>query len=102
MIELTVQQLFQLYAPLAGLLVLAFWTGGLSQRVKSLEEDVKAAHTKLGEVGGSGERMVRLEVQMEQANAKLHAIERGQAGVQRQLANLVSHPVREFQSGDNG
>lgn len=38
---MTSAQLLQLYAPLAGLLVLAFWVGGLSQRVRGLETVAK-------------------------------------------------------------
>lgn len=81
-------QLLQLYAPLAGLLALAFWVGVLSQKVKGLEDDVKDLRDQ-GSEGGVSERIVRLEVQMEGMQASLEKIERGMEGVQRQLGNLM-------------
>jgi hypothetical protein len=36
-------ELVQLYAPLGGLLALAFWSGVLSNRVTALERDAKAS-----------------------------------------------------------
>ncbi len=85
---MTVPELLQLYAPLAGLLALAFWVGVLSQKVKSLEEDVKDIKAQ-GAEGGVTERLVRLEVQMETALGTLEGVNRGMQGVQRQLGNLM-------------
>lgn len=95
---MTVTQLFQLYAPLVGLLGLAFWVGVLSQRVKQLEEvakDLKVAHAEGNEVF---ERLVRLEVNMENAVTQLGSLDRGMQGVQRQLGNLMvkGGAVQEF------
>lgn len=97
---MTITQLFQLYAPLVGLLALAFWTGVLSQRVKQLEDtakDLKAANAEGSEVF---ERLVRLEVNMENAVNQLGSLDRGMQGVQRQLGNLMHKggAIQEFGS----
>lgn len=42
MASLTLEQIISLYAPLMGLVALAFWTGVLSNRVRQLESDNKA------------------------------------------------------------
>lgn len=94
---MTLSQLVQLYAPLAGLLGVVFWLGMLTQQVRTLKEDMKEIRIEDGP-GGSRERLVRLEVQMENAANKLESIERGMQGVQRQLGNLMMKPgrVEEF------
>jgi hypothetical protein len=61
--------LIQLYAPLAGLLVLAFWVGGLSQRVKSLEGAAK--DNKEME-----KAMIRLVVLVEQLTTRVDVLAR--------------------------
>ncbi len=86
---MTFAQVMQLYAPLAGLLVVVFWLGVLSQRVKSLEEDVKDLKSDGGK-DGSSERIVRLEVKMDGVGEQLASINRNMAGVQRQLANIAT------------
>jgi hypothetical protein len=92
---MTVAELVQLYAPLAGLLVLAFWVGALSERVKNLRKDVdelkKRSDAEVGE-GGMLERMIRMEVKLEGANTQLGSLDRHMQGVQRQIANLMKSP----------
>jgi hypothetical protein len=61
---MSVSELVQLYAPLAGLLVLAFWVGGLGQRVKGLE--MVAKDNKEME-----KAMIRLVVLVEQQDRTL-------------------------------
>jgi hypothetical protein len=79
---LSASQLVQLYAPIAGLLVLAFWVGGLSQRVKQLEKESIGDDLRA--------KVIRLEVQMESAAATLEKVDRSLQGIHRQLANIAS------------
>lgn len=95
---MTVTQLVQLYAPLAGLLMVVFWLGVLSQRVKSLEGQVASLEEHDGP-GGSGERLVRLEVTMESVQSTLLSLDRGMQGVQRQLGNLMIKGGAGFETG---
>lgn len=64
----------------------AFHLGRLSQRVDTLE---KAA----AEDRGLSEKVVRLEVQMENSNKQLEAIHRDMQGIQRQLANIATQKL---------
>lgn len=80
---MTVEQLIQLYAPLAGLLCMAFWTGVLSQRVKTLEDSAKDEKS-------SGERLVKVEVTLGTVHDDVQGIKRSMEGVQRQLGNLMT------------
>lgn len=82
-------QLAQLYVPIAGLLVLAFWTGGLSQRVKALEREIKTWEDGNGN-GGILERMIRVEIAFEGIGAQLTQLNRGQDNIRATIANLVS------------
>lgn len=85
---MTVPELLQLYAPLAGLLALAFWVGVLSQKVKDQGEDIRDLKSA-GAEGGVTERLVRLEVNSENATESLKGMERSLQGIQRQLGNLM-------------
>jgi hypothetical protein len=95
---LTVPQLLQFYAPLAGLLLVVFWLGVLSQRVKSAEEKIQRMEEAEGE-GGVVERMVRLEVHSENILKQQEIQTREMAGVQRQLANMLRAAPRTFETG---
>ena len=89
---MTVAELVQLYAPLAGLLVLAFWVGSLSERVKNLRRDLdKVLVREAAETGEGGmlERMIRMEIKLEGAGTQLESLDRHMQGVQRQIANLM-------------
>lgn len=95
---MTITQLVQLYAPLAGLLGITFWLGMLTQRVRGLEVDA-ADLKRFNEEGGSGERLVRLEVKMEDATRAIGSLDRSMQGVQRTLANWTrktTSPIHEF------
>lgn len=87
MLTLTLTQVLQFYAPLAGLLVVVFWLGVLSQRVKNLELVVRKMEEGDAQ-GGVVDRLARLEVHSESANKALDKISNELAGVQRQLGNL--------------
>lgn len=90
--DLTVAGAIQLYTPLAGLALLAFWVGALSERVKTLRKDVDALNgrheAEVGE-GGMLERMIRMEVNLENATKQLESLDRHMQGVQRQIANMM-------------
>jgi hypothetical protein len=78
-VSMTVTQLVQLYAPLAGLLIIAFWLGVLSQRVKQLESNMP-----------DSKMLARLEVKVEAIEADLQGIRRDIHTIQRQLGNLMT------------
>lgn len=93
---MTVAELVQLYAPLAGMLILAFWVGSLSERVKNLRRDVdKVVAREDAETGEGGmlERMIRMEIKLESATTQLESLDRHMQGVQRQFANLMAGRV---------
>lgn len=96
---MTLAEVLQLYAPLAGLLALAFWVGMLSQKVADLKEDV-ATLKALEAEGGSSDRLTRLEVTLENAGREIAKLSRGMEGVQRQLGNLMQKPgsIAEFKT----
>lgn len=101
---MTLAQLLQLYAPLAGLLALAFWVGMLSQKVVDQKEDILALKADVKSLkdedshAGSAERLVRVEVTLETAVTELAKFGRAMEGVQRQLGNLMQKPgtITEF------
>jgi hypothetical protein len=96
---MTVTALLQFYAPLAGLLALAFWVGMLSQRVKDLGRDVEKLQ-EAGEPGGVSDRLVRLEVTGENQAEAMKGVQRSLEGIQRQLANMMQGKPITVLSGD--
>lgn len=97
MSALTVSQLLQFYAPLAGLLGVVFWLGVLSERVKTLSRRVDDLEKAGEEAGGDVRKLVTLEVQMGNVLTRLDSVDRSLSGVQRQLGNLVvKGPPHEF------
>jgi hypothetical protein len=98
---MTVTELVQLYAPLAGLLGVVFWLGVLSEKVKNLQRAVETLERELGD-GGGGERLVRLEVQMTSVADQLKGIHRSMDGVQRQLGNLMKPGVNQTFTMEGG
>lgn len=72
----------QFYAPFVGLMALAFWMGVLSQRVRQLEK---------GASDGSdmNDKVTRLTVEMEHANATLVKLVQHSENVNRQLGNIA-------------
>jgi hypothetical protein len=86
----TVPELLQLYAPLAGMLALAFWVGVLSERVKGLQSDVQ--DLKDGKMVADAPAIVRLESAVTTLKGAVDKLTRGMDGVQRQLGNLMQKP----------
>lgn len=84
---MTVPQLLQLYAPLAGLLGLAFWVGVLSERVKGLRFDVQ--EMKDENAAGGAPAVIRLQVEVAAMKTALEKLTRGMEGVQRQLGTIA-------------
>lgn len=93
---MTIAQLLQLYAPLVGLLGLAFWSGVLTNKVSNQKEDleeVKATvaglKTRLELPNVNVERLVRVETKVDALEPRLLAIDRTLQGIQRQVANTM-------------
>lgn len=86
---MTVAEVLQFYAPFAGLLALAFWTGVLSQKVANLTERLAKVE---GEADGdisTVDRLARLETKMDIQHGDIEKISRSLEGVQRQLGNIA-------------
>jgi hypothetical protein len=90
---MTLGEMLQLYAPLAGLLVLAFLMGVQHQRTSQLERLTQELRAADGRAGGAGDsvidRLARLETNSENNTKQLEKIDRQMEGVQRQLTNLT-------------
>ena len=86
---MTVPELLQLYAPLAGMLAMAFWLGMLSQAVATLKRDVEELKEGADATGSIRDRLTKIETKFEGAIDDIHSIKRSMEGVQRQLANLM-------------
>lgn len=86
---MSITALVQLYAPLAGLLILAFWTGSLSEKVRNLQGAVKKLEAE-DSANRETERIIRLEVQSEGVEKTLASIDRSIQGINRQLATLAN------------
>ena len=84
---MTVTELVQLYAPLAGMLAMIFWLGMLSERVKT----VAAALAELRSENTVAEApaVIRLESKVEAMSSSVDKLTRGMEGVQRQLGNMM-------------
>jgi hypothetical protein len=85
----TIADGLQFYPLFAGLIAVVFWLGVLSNRVRTLEREVGAMKAEEGP-GGTGERLVRVEVLLAETRDSLKSMDRGLQGVQRQLGNLVT------------
>jgi hypothetical protein len=87
---MTTTELLQFYAPLVGLLGLAFWTGVLSQRVKSADARIKS----LEEVNSA---RVDLKPELASLNATVGALKEAMGELKKdtheQFAEL-SHIIR--------
>lgn len=90
MVSLTVQQLFQLYAPLAGLLAVVFWLGVLSNRVANLEAFKKSQDERNLADATEVASVIRTEEQVKTLFKMVEKMERELAGMQRTLANAFS------------
>lgn len=80
---ITLADIVQLYVPLVGLIGMAYWTGVLSQRVRSLES------TQDGEKK-DGERLARVETLIEVQSGEIQALRASIDGLNRQLSNLMT------------
>lgn len=87
---MTITELVQLYAPLAGLLVMAFWVGALSNRVATLEREERDRKTRDQAELNERDRMVRVETKLESVETKLESVERELGSVHRLIANLAT------------
>lgn len=101
MTPLSVTELFQLYAPLAGLLGLAFWTGMLTQTVRDLRKDVDDLQ-RAGSQSSDGKKLAVLESQMTTVLDSITSMKRSMDGVQRQLGNLMVKPAVHDFGGEHG
>lgn len=88
---MTLAQLLQLYAPLAGMLGLAFWVGMLSERVRGLKDDVAKLQDQ--DTVADAPAVVRMETRMGAMEKEMAKFGRGIEGIQRQLANLMGAPA---------
>lgn len=79
----------QLYAPLAGLILMAFWTGVLHQRVAQLEAVARELRSQEEGRDSVIDRLARLEVKSDNTTKQLDKIARELEGVQRQLSDLA-------------
>jgi hypothetical protein len=86
---LSTTDLIQLYAPLAGLLALAFWTGVLSQKVSNLSDRLVKLETESDGDMKTVDRLARLETKMDAQHGELEKVSRNLEGVQRQLGNIA-------------
>lgn len=90
MVQLTFSQLFQLYAPLAGLLVVVFWLGKLSEKVASHNRRLQKLEETDEGIDGRVSRLARMEANMLTMNDTLGKQGRSLDGVHRQLATIAS------------
>lgn len=81
---MSLAQLVQLYAPFAGLMALSAWMGALSQRVKHLEGEG---------INQTRDKVIALEVKVDNLTVSTDRTGRELAGVHRQLANLAAGKI---------
>ncbi len=87
---MTMSQVLQLYAPFAGLMVVVFWLGVLSNRVATLEREERDRKGREAAASEERDRVTRIETLMEGVGAKVDRVERQIEGVHRQLANIAT------------
>lgn len=76
------QEMAAIYAPLVGLLGMAFWVGALSQRVKSAERTLADARE-------DGRQLVRVETLVGEQAIHIARIDSSIEGIHRSLRDLV-------------
>lgn len=84
---MTLAEVVQLYAPLVGLLGLAFWTGVLSEQVRNLRSRVGKLESE--DSDADGRELAVLKSKMETVSEDMQGVKRAMEGVQRQLGNLM-------------
>lgn len=89
---MSVQELVQLYAPLAGMLAMAFWLGVLSERVRAIQErllkveshdtvaDAPVVVRLAGDVEGMGKTQTRFARDLENLQRQIVSAMSGKAG----------------------
>lgn len=87
---MSIAQLLQFYAPMAGLLGVVFWLGVLSNRVATLEREERDRKDREKLATDERDRIVRMETKMDAMEAKIDHLGREMAGMQRQLANIIT------------
>jgi predicted ATP-grasp superfamily ATP-dependent carboligase len=98
---MTVNELVQLYAPLAGLLGVVFWLGVLSEKVSALKTKLKELENKIEKDEEEGKEIVRLQVKVDNLETTAKSIQRSVEGIQRQLGNLMTGKSIKPFSTDN-
>lgn len=91
---MTVENIIALYAPLAGVVGLSFWSGVLTQKVANLKENHDSRLSKL-EAHSDADTAVAVQIGVLTANVatvtkSLEKVDRDMQGVQRTLANMAS------------
>jgi predicted RNase H-like nuclease (RuvC/YqgF family) len=90
----------QLYTPIVGLIGLAFWVGGLSSRVKTLEREAKEQKDEKKAEEASDEadhdRIVKMETILTRVEAKIDHLDRDFDGMKRSLSNLATGRGNQF------
>lgn len=79
----------QFYAPIVGIIALAYWSGVLAARVKHLEKDVFNDASRQ-ERAGDHDRLVIVEATVTNIHDDVVGIKRSIDGMQRQLGNLMT------------
>ena len=87
---MTLSQALQLYAPLAGLMVVVFRLGVLSNRVATLEREERDRKERDRDGVDHRDKIARLETLIDVASEKMERFERQLDGVHRQLANIAT------------
>lgn len=93
MLTLTSANLIALYAPLAGLILMALWVGALGNRMKVSERRQSKTEADIESLKND---KVTLGVLLEKASTSAAAMEKMQremSGMQRSLANIASGHV---------
>lgn len=101
---MTTQDIIALYAPLAGVVGLAFWSGVLTQKVAGLKEDHEKRLSKL-EQHSEADNGVAVQIgvlteRLTTVSKNLEKVDRDMQGVQRTLANIASGrvaPITKFE-----
>jgi hypothetical protein len=84
----TLAQALQLYAPLAGLMMVVFWLGVLSNRVATLEREERDRKTRDAVSLAERDRITRMETTLSSVETQVERMARELGGVHRQLANI--------------
>lgn len=90
-------QALQFYAPIVGIIGLAYGSGVLAARVKHLEKEVFNETDRQGKADDH-DRLVIVEATVNNIHEDLVGIKRSLEGVQRQLGNLTTGKAGVFEA----